>query len=537
MAIMKKLSCFVLGIMIVLSSVSCFAADATVHEIQNNVFVEGKIEEINPENNMLTLTIKKDDKIMYIGEYELADVEYAIKFKCEGNLKDAVLKVKYADEDVTSSVVKATATSQIMEADVFVTDANDKSFDLVIDKTPAKVSYPEKTVGGATLEAREYVSVYAPVERSGLKAVVNLKNKFAFEDKVAVMVAAYDENNKLLDCKIENVDVEYGFNGENQVVETTVIDVPEGTASAKAFCWSSTSNLIPYGNEADGNLPKVDIFCIGDSFCQDYKDRTWYPESGWGTHLKDYFNQDYITVTNYGTSGGWAQAIMSNTQDPVYQANIAEGKNPTSGMHGWNDWADMLKDPKFSEGDYIIVSLGLNDTGKPGPNGISAADWYAMGIEDMVKSAKEHNANLILCSGMLRANMKHPATTQVLVDRTEEIAKKYGLPYLAVSDAQAKQYSEEFGYDLTKSYTAEEEETYLAQIYSKYYLDRDALKNPNHEFYLSDAERANHQQSTMYDSHATGRNSHPNLRGADNMARLIAELLKDTNSDLRFYVK
>jgi len=111
------------------------------------------------------------------------------------------------------------------------------------------------------------------------------------------------------------------------------------------------------------------------------------------------------------------------------------------------------------------------------------------------------------------------------------------LPYLAVSDAQAKQYSEEFGYELGKSYTAAEQEVFLSKIYSKYYLDRDALKDENHEFHLSDAERANHQQSTMYDSHATGRNSHPNLRGADNMARLIAELLKDTNSDLRFYVK
>ncbi len=536
---MKKALCLLLGLLMVLSSVTCFAAvDAEVHETMNNVYVEGEVGQFNPENNMLTLTIAKDNEILYIEEYEIGeDGKYAIKFKCGGNFDGATLKVRYADEDVTSSVVKATVTPQIMEADVFVTDTNDKSFDLVIDKTPAKVSYPEKTVNGETLKAREYVSVYAPENREGLKAVVNLKNKFANEDKVAVMVAAYDENNKLLDCKIENIDVEYGLNGETQVFETAVIDVPEKTVKAKAFCWNNTTNLIPYGNENDGNLPKVDIFCIGDSFCQDYKDRTWYPESGWGTHLKDYFNEDYITVTNYGTSGGWAQAIMSNTNDPVYQANIAAGKNPTSGMYGWNDWADMLKDSKFSEGDYIIVSLGLNDSGKPGPDGMSAAEWYAMGIEDMVKSAKENGANLILCSAMLRADMKQPSATQALVDRTEEIAKKYNLPYLAVSDAQAKQYSEEFGYDLTKSYTAAEQETYLAQIYSKYYLDRDALKDPNHEFHLSDAERANHQQSTMYDSHATGRNSHPNLRGADNMARLIAKLLKDTNSDLRFYVK
>ena len=534
---MKKVLCLVLGVMMVLSSVTCFAAaDATVHNVQNNVYVEGKVEELVQDASLL-ISIMKDGKVLYISEYELDETSYAIKFKCESDLEGAVLKAKYANEDVTSSVVKATVTSQIMEAEVYVADENDKAFDLSVDTTPAKKVYNEKTVNGVTLPYREYVSEYAPAERSGLKAVVNIKNKFAYEDKVAVMVAAYDENNKLIGCKIENIDVAYGYNGENQALETAAIDVPEGTASAKAFCWNSTTNLIPYGTESDGTLDKVDIFCIGDSFCQDYKDRTWYPESGWGTHLADYFNADYVTVKNYGTSGGWAQAIMSNTNDPKYQQNIAEGKTPTSGMYGWNDWKDMLADSDFSEGDYIIVSLGLNDSSHSGPDGMAAVDWYGMGIEDMVKSAEENGANLILCSAMLRADMKQPSYTQALVDRTEEIAKKYGVPYLAVSDAQAEQYSEEFGYDLNGTYTAAEQEEFVSKIYSKYYLDRDALKDENHEFHLSDEERANHQQSTMYDSHATGRNSHPNLRGADNMARLIAELLKGTESELRFYVK
>lgn len=535
---MKKLVSLLLVAVMILSSVSVFAAEATHHKIENNIFVEGKIEQFDPENNMLTLTIAKDGQLLYIEEYEMdGNGNYAIKFKLEGDLAGAQLKVRYADQDVTNSVVTATSTSQIMEAEVFVADQSDRSYANNLDTSVQTITFKETTLSdGTVLPEHTYTSDYAIEERSGLKAYVNLTNKFGNADKVAVMVAAYDENKQLLACEIENIDVAYGYNGENQVLETAVIDVPENTASAKAFCWNSTAKLTPYGKEADGTLPKVDIFCIGDSFCQTYG-RKFYPESGWGGHLIDYFNKDFVTVTNYGTSGGWAQAILSNTEDPVYQANVAAGKNPTSGLYGWDDWKDMENDSKYSEGDYVIVSLGLNDSGKPGPDGMSAVDWFEQGLETMIEKAKAKGVNLIICSPLLRANMWQPEGTQIMVDRAQQVAAEYGIPYLPVCDAQAKQYSEEFGYDLDATYTAAEQEVYLSQIYSKYYLDRDALKDPNHEFHITDVERANHSQNSMYDSHATGRNSHPNLRGADNMARLMAQLLKNTDSNLKFYVK
>ena len=167
-----------------------------------------------------------------------------------------------------------------------------------------------------------------------MKAVVNLKNKFAYENKIAVMVAAYNENGKLLDCVIKNVDVAYGYEGETQVAETAVIDVPAGTAKAKAFCWSSTSNLIPYGKEADGNLEKITIFCVGDS-TGDTWPRRWYPQAGWGTYLQDYFNEEYATVyydangETFCTSGAWAQSIMNNPDDSRHPDNA-----PGKGFYG-----------------------------------------------------------------------------------------------------------------------------------------------------------------------------------------------------------
>lgn len=535
---MKKIISFVLMAAMLLSSVSCFALEATVHSTQHNVYIEGKVDAL-VEDAILTLNMMKDGEVFYINEYKNVNLDgtYTIKFKSEADLDGATINVKYADQDVTNSVVKATATSAIMEADVFVTDENDKSFALTVDKTPNTIVAPEKVVNGVTLPERTYVSDYAnkTADRSGLKAVVNIKNKFAYEDSVSVLVAAYDENNKLLACEMKDVAVEYGYEGENQVVETAVIDVPEGTKSAKAFCWNSITSLVPYGKEADGELPEVDLFCIGDSFCQTYG-RGYYPESGWGGHIGDYFI-DKVRVTNYGTSGAWAQSALNNPLDPKYgTSSFHGGWQGNANKPNEGDWQQMLNDPNFSEGDYVIVSLGLNDASKYGPDNMEPVDWYELGLEEMIRSAKEHKVNLVICSPLLRANMVQPATTQVMVDRAQQVANEYGIPYLPVCDAQAKQYSEEFGYDVNKTYSAEEAAVFVGKIYAKYYLDRDAFRDPNHEFHLSEEELANHSQKDLHPD-GSGRNSHPNLRGADNMARWMAELLKDTDSDLRFYVK
>ena len=74
-------------------------------------------------------------------------------------------------------------------------------------------------------------------------------------------------------------------------------------------------------------------------------------------------------------------------------------------------------------------------------------------------------------------------------------------------------------------------------IYAKYYLVRDALADENHEFHLSEIELKNHARSDLRPSSDKGKNNHPNLRGADNMVYHMIELLKQSNSDLRFYVR
>ena len=534
---MKKIILYLLTLTLIASSLPCFALEATVHETQGNVYVEGKVDTY-VKNAPLTYTVAVGDEVVYVGQYKGVELEngtYSFKFKNTENLENAVINLKYGNEEVSTSILKQTNTSQIIEADVYVTDASDRNFTTVNEvEVPVKVIEQTTLANGTTLPERTYESDYPRESRSGLKAVVNLKNKFAYEENITVMVASYDINNKLLDCQFKPVKVEYGENGKTQKIETEVVDVPVNTHKAKAFCWSATT-FIPYGKEADSTLSDIDIFCIGDSYCSSYG-RAYYPGAGWGDFVADYLNSEYVTVHNLGVGSAWVQAIMSNTNDPIYQNNLIQGNEPTKGMYGWDVWKNMKADPSFNEGDYIIVSLGLNDMYREAPAGLTALDWYAMGIEEMVKDSQKEGVNIILCSSMPCNGLKKQSIQIPFDDKAKEIANNYGVTYLDVDGAVFEGYRKE--YNFIEGVTPYSEQLIIQdKIYAKYYLVRDALADENHEFHLSEEELKNHARSDLRPSSEKGRNNHPNLRGADNMVYHMIELLKQSDSDLRFYVR
>ena len=533
---MKKIISLILALMVVLSSVSCFALEATVHQSEHNVYVEGRVENYNPSATMAyTLTV--GDNVIYVGQFKSVDFEngnYSFKFKHSGDLENALINIKYGNEEVTTSVIKSTDTSKIIEADVYVTDKSDRNFVKETEiEVPTKV-LPEETLNnGVVLPTRTYTSDYVRENRSGLKAVVNLKNKFGFEENLSVLVAAYDENNKLLECKLETVQADYGEDGKLQRIETAEIEVPENTFNAKAFCWSS-NNLMPYSKEADGVLKNIDIFCIGDSYCSSYG-RAYYPSGGWGDFVDDYLNSEYVTVKNLGVGSAWVNSIISSTDDPIYQNNIAQELEPTKGMYGWDTWKNMKADPDFNEGDYIIVSLGLNDMYREAPNGLTPLEWFAKGMEFMVKDAINEGVNIILCSSMPCTGLKKQEIQIPFDEKAKEIANKYGNTYLDVCESVFAGYREELGF--VDNMPWEEQVKLQEKIYARYYLLRDALADPNHEFHLTQEELENHARKDLRPSSDKGKNNHPNLRGADNMAYHMINLLKDTNSDLRFYIR
>ena len=540
---MKRLLSLMLAMAMVLTSVAAFAApSATKHEVQNNVYIEGTVGEY-VAGEKLRLTIVTGEDVVYAGEYDDAvkgDGSYAIKFKHTGDLSNAEIYVKYAEEDVTSSAVEATATTAVVEAEVMITDENDRAFDLDVDQSIGAHTFTATMNGEYQLNEHTYQSDYEVPARSGLKAVVNLKNKYAYETNFALMVAAYDENMKLLDCLVETKQAEYAENGEAIVYDSAVIDVPDGTKYAKAFCWSSTANLIPYGKEADGELPVVDIFCVGDS-TGDTWGRKWYPQAGWGTYLQDYLNADYAKVyydangETYCTSGAWAQSILNNSDDSRYG----------DGFHGANNWGKMEANEKYSEGDYVIVCLGINDQSKKDAAGkYTSLQWYEMGIEEMIKRTKASKTNIIICSAMPNGGTTLESGRVTFNAAAKAIAEKYGVPYLDFSEKMMEIYS---GFETA------------SEVRQNYYLHRDTfLADPESNplgFGLTADEIANHGNESIrgtlgddgkyYYTKSDGTvqetggvdATHPNIRGANLACQKIVECLKESDSPLRFYVK
>lgn len=527
---MKKVISLVLALALVLTSMSAFAAPtAEKHDVQNNVYIEGKVGAF-VEGEKLLLTLTKGEEVVYVAEYNnvvKVDGSYVVKFKHTGDLDGAEVNVKYAGEDVTSGAVKATSTTQIMEADVFVTDALNRNFNLDIDQSIGSYTFDAAKNGEYQLNEHTYQEDYVIPAREGLKAVVNLKNKFAYESGMDIMVAAYNEAGKLLDCYIEHIDsVNYAENGETFVYDTAEFAVPDGTASAKAFCWSSVNSLIPYGKEGNGILPKVTVFCIGDSTGQTWN-RKWYPQAGWGTYLQDYLDPEYATVYNNCTSGAWAQSIMNN---PLDKRNPANGG---SGFWGQGDWQEI--EAKWKEGDYVLVCLGINDAGEGDVDGLySDTEWFGLAYKEMIKRAKAAGVTIIFMS----ATPSAASTQSTRADFNavaKQLAEENGLVYLD----HASKMLEVF---------AQSPDT----IAQDYYLHRATFLKPVEEggFGLNADEIASHGNESIrgtladdgkyyYNGKATSGvdTTHISIKGANLACQKIVECLKESDSPLRFYVK
>ena len=462
---MKKIISLLAAVAMVLSLATGVMAERLPENAKNNICIMGKVE--FKDTDTITVSIENvDGQTIYSSKFNCVnpDGSYTISFKYTGDMTQRMVKLTYNGEDVTGTIKSLTSVTDLLKADV---------------------------------------------KDGAIKA----EDKFYFDDGATALVVSYDGSGKLIGAK----------SVEGKKADTAIaFENPEGAVTSKAFCWNAIADVREYSKLFENLQPKVDIFCIGDSYGQTYPSN-FYPESGWGGHLQDYFN-DRVTVANFCTSGGWAQAIMSNTQDAKYQQNIADGKKGTDGMYGWDDWNDMEKSLSFSKGDYIIVSLGLNDTSKNGPDGMAPIEWYGMALEEMAKRAEAKGVNLILCSPLQRASVKVDTTSEQFADKTEEIAEKYNLIYLNALDALQKQYAKECKSD--------------DEVLRKYYLHRDELLKPVAEggWGLTAEQIENHGQAAMQPG-GSGKNAHPNIKGADNMARTMVELLKETDCLLKDYMK
>ena len=84
--------------------------------------------------------------------------------------------------------------------------------------------------------------MYYISESDYLNIIADIDNKYGDNAKVSVMIAAYDENNKLLLVKTKSLDIGYDDLNTVKNVDFSDIQLPEGTVKAKAFAYFCVSD-------------------------------------------------------------------------------------------------------------------------------------------------------------------------------------------------------------------------------------------------------------------------------------------------------
>ena len=208
--------------------------------------------------------------------------------------------------------------------------------------------------------------------------------------------------------------------------------------------------------------------------------------------------------------------------------------NNGGGFYGQGDWQEIAI--KWKEGDYVIVCLGINDAGEGDiDNKYTDYEWFALAYEEMVRQTKEAGVNLIFISATPNSATGSTGSRAEFNKVAKDIADKNGLVYL---DHAAKM---EEVFALSPDTVAQD-----------YYLHRETFLKSEAEggFGLNADEIANHGNESIrgtlgadgkyyYDGKATSGTdtTHISIKGANLACQKIVECLKESNSNLKFYVK
>ncbi len=227
--------------------------------------------------------------------------------------------------------------------------------------------------------------------------------------------------------------------------------------------------------------PELTIYLIGDSTMADKPGTPEEnPERGWGQLLPQFFNEK-IAVKNHAVNGRSSKSFLD------------EGR-----------WDAVLKELK--SGDYVFIQFGHNDQKEADPSRYTNP-WtgYRRNLEKYVNETLAKGAHPVILSSIVRRNFNEEGT---LVDThgaypfvARQVAEQMGVPFI---DMQL----------LTEDYVAG-----LGPEKSK-------------EIYLW-------VEAGKYEKFPDGKvdNTHLNLKGATEYARLVVEEIRKMGLPLAGYLK
>ena len=162
---------------------------------------------------------------------------------------------------------------------------------------------------------------------------------------------------------------------------------------------------------------KVVVYLVGDSTCAD-KDPKAFPETGWGTPFKTFFNEN-IVVENRSKNGRSTRSFME------------EGR--------WDNIMSTLK-----AGDYVFIQFGHNDE-VPTKATATTPEEFQNNLRKYIEDTRGKNAIPVLLTsvsrrsfvdGILKDTHKHYA------DLTREIASEKEVPLIDMNEKSMRLLTE-----------------------------------------------------------------------------------------------
>ncbi len=248
-------------------------------ELVTVMLLRGDGENATPADILYMDTVQADENGYY--ESKLAYKGFEI---LDGKVTNCSLKARVGALDITDSIISAT-----------------------VSKTDMMAVELETTLSG-----------------NSASAVANLNSLFGEDLNATVMIAAYDEYNRLIGVKTQDKFV----TDENDTISVEYKDVPT-VERLIAYVWESTTSLIPYMGQVSIELPNAVKDLVIHPGSDETKRRfTWYnTQETSGAQVQYALKADYIkdggfTAENSIVVEGRTEVPHMNTKDLSCKAEI-----------------------------------------------------------------------------------------------------------------------------------------------------------------------------------------------------------------------
>jgi len=261
------------------------------------------------------------------------------------------------------------------------------------------------------------------------------------------------------------------------------------------------------------------VYILGDSLMADYA-----PDSvrrGWGEFIGDYFDGEQVRFQNMAKSGHRASFYLKG------------GNNAASGNKWYGaDWYAV--ESQIKEGDYVIISVGYNDSIRPASECTDAADLQA-NLETLISKAKATGATVYVASEPPHIGSFTDANSSAYMkfsekscnEKLKNAAEAKGAVYIDLSAEATKEFNSYVSEYINENFAAAKAENDdLADEEVKSMLDiqaRDMIYFGNGTGILADASSVDW--------------THYEEIGASLIAKAAANLIKAEGGELATYAK